>query len=82
MTRIIAYAFEADVHCPACTALAHQRSSIRFQLRPESVAGRRDEHGLPETMMDREGNPVHPIFSTDEQLEPLFCGDCHERISQ
>ena len=30
--------------------------------------------------LDREGNPIHPIFSTDEQLTSLYCGDCGELI--
>lgn len=36
-----------------------------------------DEHGLAFDLIDREGNPVHPVFSTDERGDSLtHCGDC------
>jgi hypothetical protein len=72
--RIIAYTYDADVHCVDC-------ARKQFWMGP--VAGQavhRDEHGIPVHQQDSEGNPVHPVFSTDEQLEPLFCGDCGEEI--
>lgn len=38
---------------------------------------------VPESSRDNEGNPIHPVFSTDEQLSegednrlPLVCGTC------
>lgn len=73
--RIIGYNYEADTHCVICTQRRHV-------MQPFSSVGVNhfDEHHLPENAHDNEGNPIHPIFSTDEQLEPLYCGDCHERI--
>ncbi len=35
----------------------------------------------PETK-DREGNPLHPVFSTDEVLEDIHCGDCGALIAE
>lgn len=67
MSRIVAYTYEADVHCVFCT---HCRfgQHIRFP---------RDANGIPLDSADREGNPVHPVFSTDERGDSLtHCGDC------
>ena len=68
---IIAYSYEADIHCVEC-------AKKRFVVESDLVT--RDEHGLPVNVHDREGNHVHPIFSTDEQLDAPFCGDCHAKI--
>lgn len=87
--RIIAYTYEAGVHCIACTQKrAHGTLEIGlgFRFHPDSLNSPDheavDEHGISIHAVDREGNPIHPIFSTDEQLEPIYCGDCHERIGQ
>lgn len=102
MTRIIAYAYEADVHCLDCaqarfglsSATGHyvENNGNPVQKRSYGKPGvfsahldggvhkALDEHLIPYDAVDREGNPVHPIFSTDEQPEPLYCGDCLEEI--
>lgn len=74
--RIIAYTYDADTHCVSCAKIT------AFRLAPESLNEdiQYDEHGIAVQSVDSEGNPVHPVFSTDEQLEPLFCGDCWEEI--
>ncbi len=33
-------------------------------------------NGRLDLAVDAEGNPVHPIFSTDEKEHPLHCADC------
>ena len=38
-----------------------------------------DEHGLACDLVDREGNPVRPVFSTDEH-DFTSCSDCGARI--
>lgn len=82
--RIIAYTYEADIHCENCTRL---RFNIQtFTGKPgQSV----DEHGIPDNPppTDREGNEVHVVFSTDEgqldengdEMTP-YCGDCNGAI--
>lgn len=69
----IAYTYEADTHCPAC-------SEARFG-RGEFGLIAIDEHGDPS--LDREGNPVGVIAPWDEwcdMYEPgrqvLSCGTC------
>lgn len=81
--RIIGYSYEADCHCVECAQkrFGHSPQSILTACVSLPIAAVEfDEHGLPDRQDDNEGNPVHPIFSTDEQLEPQHCGDCHERI--
>lgn len=73
MPRIIAYTYDADVHCPACTRF--DSGSKRLTLPIQVPMSALDEHGLHESLVDREGNPVHPVFSTDE-TDFTHCGDC------
>jgi hypothetical protein len=81
--RIIGYCFEADVHCPACTKARHYRGGFAVDWNAHvALAAEQctvDEHQVPYKVIDREGNPVRPIFSTDEIDSALaFCGDCRE----
>lgn len=51
---IIAYAYDAALHCPECT--------------PDNLKR--------EDAVDSEGNPVHPIFGSDELNSEDTCDDC------
>lgn len=75
--RIIAYTYDADAHCVECA----KKRKFKFDAAHEGFrqAHRRDEHGLPEFCRDSEGNPVRPIFSTDEISTPLSCGTCWKK---
>lgn len=73
--RVIAYSYDADIHCIGCTQGRLANSGFKFP-----VNDRRDEHLIPENAVDSEGNKIHPIFSTDENSDGLYCGDCHEEI--
>ena len=92
--NIIAYTYEADTHCIACTKQRfsdEQNTSIKF-------TNFLDEHGIWDDpqfpTLDSEGNAVHPLFSTDSWQEYdegflvdnptqyLTCGDCHEIIDE
>jgi DNA-directed RNA polymerase subunit RPC12/RpoP len=67
--KVIGYTYTADYHCSNCTR--------------ELFAGvdrDRDENGVSHQAKDIEGNLVNPIFSTDEQIEPFYCGDCGGKI--
>lgn len=77
--RIIAYTYEADYHCPEC-------AKQRFGTNPQAD---NDEHGLDPNICDIEGNPIHPVFSTDETeyrdedtgiMRKHHCGDCETVI--
>lgn len=71
-TRIVAYTYESNHHCIGCT---------RERFGPESLVQGRDnvqdldENGISESQADREGNPIHPVFATDEFTEQS-CGTC------
>ena len=72
MPRIIAYTYEADVHCPTCAAadaavgILHREPTLPLDV---------DEHGLACDLGDREGNPVHPVFSAYVYAFDT-CSDC------
>lgn len=89
MTRIIAYTYDADVHCVSCTKRRFAPKDKRhcepaaygFNQRVRGSFNRiertpLDEHYVPVYAADSEGNQVHPVFSTDEH-EFTHCGDCH-----
>lgn len=72
--KIIAYTFEAAVHCVDCTLARHAKHPFALTDCPEGTGN--DETGLPYAAEDREGNPVHPVFSTDEITAVECCDDC------
>lgn len=90
--RIVAYTYEADVHCPACAARRFAPADKRY-CEPQAYGYARrvrgsfgaiervslDEHYLYSEATDREGNLVRPIFSTDEH-DFTHCGTCREEI--
>ena len=71
MPRIIAYTYCADVHCPDCADAAYAAGWLVRSGRH----GEYDEHGLPMSLIDSEGNPARPVFSTDERHTD-HCSDC------
>ena len=90
--RVIAYTYEADVHCIDCTRKRFQRSLCIHYIQGKPCTNCRDSNGLLYEQKDNERNLVHPLFSTDEWQELdesylaenptqyLACGDCHEII--
>jgi hypothetical protein len=86
--HVIAYTYEADDHCIACTV----RRSDAGEFKPDSYwleqqGSGTDEHGIAYAATDAEGNNVHPLFSTDEwqeenQTQHLACADCNLVIEE
>jgi hypothetical protein len=74
MPKIIAYTYDASAHCVDCAKKRTFKLSANSLNAPDE--GAYDEHGIPIHAMDGEGNALHPVFSTDEHLEGLDCGDC------
>jgi len=89
--EIIAYAYEADTHCIACTVKRYEADGFNNQYGEKmlrSMGGAVDEHDVNLFAHDYEGNPIHPMFSTDEWQELdegylaenptqyLTCSDC------
>lgn len=79
--RIIAYSYLAALHCPYCTRYA-LRAYPQQITRSTSGPAQLDEHGLPDDLIDREGNPVHPVFSTDELAPDEVCDDCFRPLME
>jgi hypothetical protein len=74
----IAYTYEADYHCPACTLARFGRGSCGFIATSA-------EDGC-ESCLDSEGNPVGVIAPWDEWAEgpgeSLVCGTCGDVIDE
>lgn len=79
--RIVAYTYLAALHCPDCTRRA-LRAYHQQIFRPHPGPAQLDEHGLPDDMIDREGNPVRPLFSTDEIAPDEVCDDCYRPLKE
>lgn len=58
----VAYTYDADTHCPRCTAL-------RFGVEAESGF-------VPESATDSEGNTIGAVAPWDEYLDGITCGTC------
>lgn len=71
MPKIIAYTYEADYHCHDCTIK-------RFIAMPHTSP---DIRGVDIEATDSEGNPVHPVFDTDDTPDSTCCCDCHAVIT-
>lgn len=81
MEKIIAYAFEAALHCPACTQRAAQRMKLDHNHPYAMGESCRDDHGVEYDLVDREGNLVHPVFVTDSDVDASeCCDDCHTNL--
>jgi hypothetical protein len=83
--RIVAYTYEADCHCVQCAIdCFHPSQDVkRHDAEIVSTFGKGlsllDENGIPIYKEDREGNKLHPVFSTDE-IPSTHCGTCGERL--
>lgn len=75
--KIIAYTYEADVHCPAC---AEHAAAVGLLRRQPPLRMDTDEHGLAYDLIDRENNPVRPVFDINEH-DFTHCGDCREELA-
>ena len=83
---IIAYIYDADMHCVECTQTRHANGG--FTVRCDGPAGEdADENDIPYGATNRKGNLIHPVFETDEgQLDengdkvPVCCGTCCKLI--
>lgn len=77
MTTIIGYTYEAGAHCVDCaTSYFSDKAGINAAWGSEH-----DTHGNPLELEN--GEPISPIFSTDETPEGgTYCDDCRECIQE
>ena len=64
---IIGYTYNADWHCPACAKQMFFRADAPAYI---------DKNFVPYSTKDNDGNPIHPVFSTDDTDGLQHCGDC------
>lgn len=69
---IVAYTYEAAMHCPCCA----------FKRFHTAIVKNSDEHGVDLDAVDREGNLVHPVHSTDEGWTGEACDTCRAPLGQ
>lgn len=86
--RAIGYTYEADCHCIGCTFARYERGGFKIDAGALNGTGL-DPCGISYGAVDREGNSLHPIFSTDEmQLDEddneidTTCGTCGGTIKE
>lgn len=81
--KVIAYTYDADVHCPACTrralAIGTLTAAPVWSIEPPATR-RADAHGMPDMLFDSNGNEVGALFSTDECPEAVMCADCGREV--
>ena len=77
--KIIAYTYEADVHCPACTKKASRRMLLDHRHPFAMGTTMKDDHGIEYDLVDDGGNLIHPVFNTDEHSF-THCGDCCKEL--
>ncbi|MGO1069469.1 hypothetical protein [Lysobacter sp. CA199] len=75
--RILGYSYEATIVCPACALADAEEGRI---IPDGRIRFEHDEHGLLDNLEDHHGNPLRPVFSTDEGAHDEFCGSCLERL--
>ena len=77
---IIAYTADADIYCPGCAReyfMTLHGSNYDLAL----LSAPRDQHGIPETIKDREGNEAGVVFAiSDPGDTPETCCACFELI--
>ncbi len=87
--RVIAYTYDADMHCVCCTRLRFAVNSFEqiqtqyygaTHIFSDGTTEQLDENLIPYDATDDEGNKVHAVFDTDELNDVEYCGGCHEVI--
>lgn len=91
-TDIIAYAYEADLHCIPCAVLAFgpaETSRIEFngqfgygatEYLADGTQIELDEHSLRSNAKDSEGNELGAVFADNEFEGPRDCGTCRRTL--
>ena len=75
---IIAYTADADLYCPDCAREYFQLiHGSKYTL--ALLGATLDEHGIPETIKDREGNEAGVVFAISEPADYIeTCCACFE----
>lgn len=76
---IIGYAYNSEIHCMDCTLDAISNGVLKLQTKTRQVQGI-DGIEILENITDMDGNPIHPIYDTDDNSESEVCADCKTRL--
>ena len=79
----IAYAFDAGIHCPECTRAALRAGAIRTESGAAYAweGTPTDANAIPlAPNVDREGNPVHALYSWQRSECGTACDACGQRF--
>lgn len=83
--RVIAYSFNAAICCPPCTAEAVATGEILSPPSRRRIKHTNHTHftiegyqpfSVPDDLVTTNGDPVHPVFSTDDYPDGLTCDEC------
>lgn len=69
--QVVAYAYEADLHCIACTL-------ERFNFSQEEDLD--FACAIDKTPVDREGNEIGAVFGNAEFEHSQYCADCGDEL--
>lgn len=72
---IVAYAYDAALHCPYCTRKAVEHGALQSDPSHPYASEFVDEHGLRADLVDSDWNIVHPVFRVYAE-ESDHCHDC------
>ena len=77
---IIGYAADADIYCPDC-AREYFKAIHGWKYSLALLCAPHDQHGIPETIKDRQGNEAGVIFAVSEPADCTeVCCVCFESI--
>ena len=65
---IIAYTADADIYCPGC-AREYFKTIHGWKYALALLSAPHDQHGIPETIKDREGNEAGVVFAVSEPAD-------------
>ena len=75
-TDIVGYTYDAAMHCVDC---ARTSADVGLLRREPPLSIQADQHGIAQDLIDREGNPVSPVFCGEDSYRQT-CDDCGESL--
>lgn len=71
--RTIGYTYNSALNCRECAYLDYSSGNLKL---PGNKPQRCDVNGIPENLVDWEGNSIRPVFITDENANNQVCDGC------
>ena len=68
--RVIAYTYDADVHCVSCA---------KERFKTGGCTSSTDDNAIPHNALDSDGYEIDIVFGTDER-EFTHCGSCGDEL--